>query len=328
MGEGDREEGFGSRAARRVASFAEAGVTVLLLLLAAWLLRVGEATELGWVLAAGLPLALLAASPALLVGVAARRPRLVVGAWVLVVAQVALVWPLLPWAEGGLQGADGGRVLQISALNVFVDNGDLDAMASDALAVDRDVLGFVELTPEAETALAAAGIERRYPYRVGTAAPGTVGAVLYSRHPLALVGEPTSQVLVADVAVPGAERTRVLLLHVFPPGSADPGRWRRTLDDLDRTLEDTPGRWVAIGDVNATMAHRPYRDLLRDGRRDAHLATGRARAGTWPAGGRLPAMFLIDRAIVSAELRAVRTAERTIAGTDHRMLDVDVAPLR
>jgi endonuclease/exonuclease/phosphatase (EEP) superfamily protein YafD len=313
----------------RAADVCEAVVVVLLAVVVGWVLRVGESSALGWMLVAGLPFALLLAPPSLLVGVAVGRRRLVAGAMVLVVAQAVIVWPLLPGGGPDAPGSGEGAALRISALNVYVDNDDPSTMAAQVLAIERDVVGFVELTPEAEAALETAGIDERYPHRVGTALPGTVGAVLYSRYPVTLVGEPTSEVLAADVDVPGLGRTRVLLVHVFPPAGGDQGGWRRTLAELDRTLEAAPTPWIAIGDYNATHTHRPYRDLLRDGRRDAHLATGRGRAATWPADGRiLPTAFLIDRAIMSPDLEAVRTAERTVAGADHRMVDVDVDPGR
>ena len=94
---------------------------------------------------------------------------------------------------------------------------------------------------------------------------------------------------------------------------------------LGDRLDAAPEPWVAIGDFNGTYDHRLYRDLLGGGRQDAHLATGRGLAASWPTTGPLfPPVFLIDRAITSPGLDPVRTAERRVAGSDHEMLDVDI----
>ena len=295
-------------------------------LLAMWLLRIGEATQLGWVLSSALHLALLGAWIPLLVAVGARARVLGAVALVLLVAQLALTWPMLPWSGST---SDGRATLRLRSTNAFVSNDDPAAYAARILADPRDLIAISEFTPKVQEALEAAGIDEQYPHHLTRADVGTVGTAVYSRYPIEQRRAAAGEVLAVDVRRPGARLVRVFVVHAFPPGGGDPGGWARSLRAIDRMLSDTHGPWVAIGDFNATLDHRRYRELLHEARSDAHLATGRGLARSWPTTNAvLPPLFLIDRAIVPSGVEALRTAEHTVPGSDHRALDVDVEVAR
>ena len=137
------------------------------------------------------------------------------------------------------------------------------------------------------------------------------------------IGEHRSPDAVA-FSLPGGRTLRLVAVHVFPPPASDGGRWAADLDALDRFLHDLPRPWVAIGDYNATFDHRAFRGLLHDGRQDAHLVTGRGWARSWPVKPVVPPVLLIDHAVVSPGVRVSATGERTLAGSDHRMIEVDL----
>lgn len=296
----------------------------LALLLAMWLVRFGESSTLGWILSSATHLALLGAWLPLAVAVLARDRALGVAAGVLVLAQLAIVWPLLPWDGSSV----GEPVLTVRSSNAFVSNDDPDGYAEALLAGEADVLAITEFTPQVQAALERAGVSDRYPHQLTDPNLGTVGTAVYSVDPIEEAEVPAAldaEVTAVDVELAGGGAIRVLVVHAFPPGGSDPGGWSRSLRQLDALLAEQPAPWLAIGDYNATWDHRAYRDLLGEGREDAHLASGRGLARSWPAAGILPPLFLIDRAVVGPGLATVSTAEATLPGSDHRPLEVAVA---
>lgn len=302
----------------RLHLYAWAVLTLLWLVLAAWLLRLGEAVTVVWALSAGLHLVLLTAWPVLAVGVLLRRRPLAIAAAVTVLAQLAVAWPLLPWPH---RLDDIGRPLHIASLNAYVDNQDLDRAARQLVDEAPDVLVVQEFTFHAQAAFRRAGFSTVFPHRIEHPNAGTAGQAIYSRYPLREVRVSRLQdVVAATVTRPGGRRLRVFSVHAFAPQTGDPGVWQREIHALDRALSATPGQWVALGDFNATLDHRTYRDLLHDGHRDAHVVTGRGLARTWPEGKGVPPLALIDHAVLGPGVEVARTWERTIAGSDHRMI--------
>jgi len=298
-------------------------LALLWVLLAVWLLRLGESTTIGWALGAGLHLVLFAAWPVALLAVLVRR-RVLAGAALATIAVHLLVSaPLLPL---GSDESPAGPQVTVGSWNAFVDNDDPDAAARILADDPPDVLVLQELTPETERALRGAGLLRRYPHRVGRSEPGTTGETIWSRFPVLDPApvEAGDDVVAATIEVPGGTTLTVANVHAFGPQPGDPGIWARTLHDLDRALGRIDGPWIAVGDFNATSDHRAFRDLLHDGRRDAHAASGRGYARTWPADGPFPPLVLIDHAIVSRQVQVAGTAEQTLPGSDHRMIRVDL----
>lgn len=297
---------------------------VLWTVIAVWVVRLGEPTSLGWVVMSGVHLLLLAAWPVAIVGLVLRRRALAGAAIATIAVQLVVAWPLLP--HPGDDDARG-KPITIGSWNAFVDNDQLDEAAQQLADDPPDVLVLQEFTPGAKAAFRRAGLETTYPYRIDRSEEGTTGEAVYSRYPVEPMTPPPApmdDVLLATVRLPNGRQLDVADVHAFGPQPGDSGVWERTLHQLDRTLDEVKGPWVALGDLNATSDHRVFLDLLHDGRRDAHQATGRGYARTWPAGTSLPPLLLIDHAVLSPSTRAAATRERTIAGSDHRMIEVDV----
>ena len=306
----------------RLASSVGVVLAVLWTFVMVWLLRLGESLELSWLLLSGLHLMLFGAWPLAAVALVLRRWPLVIAAVGLVVLQLVLVVPSVLGRSAA--SAEGGRVT-IGSVNALDGNPELPALARQLVADPPDVLVVEEFSLPAMHAFQAAGLERHYRHHV-LRPTGTTGMAVYSRYPLRSVTRPAApdNELVVDVARPGATPLRLVGVHVFPPQAGDGGSWHSDLHALDQYLDRLDGPWLAIGDFNATFDHRPYQDLLGAGRRDAHLVTGRPWARTWPSSSPLPPLLLIDHAILGPGIDAVATRERTMAGSDHRMIEVDL----
>jgi endonuclease/exonuclease/phosphatase (EEP) superfamily protein YafD len=124
--------------------------------------------------------------------------------------------------------------------------------------------------------------------------------------------------IAARVDLPAGPVTVVAVHTVAPakPGTRRP--WRASFDALTEVVNRLEGPVVAAGDYNATLGHRPLRELLARTRlRDGHTAAGRGLARSWPAMGWLPPIGLIDRVLISPELTVVSIEERLLPGTDH-----------
>lgn len=303
----------------RILGLAWIGLAGLWVAIAAWALRVGEAVAVTWEVLAMLHLLLLAAWPILGVGLAMRRWRLVAAAVATIGAQLVVVWPMIPWSSGY---TGPGTEVSIASLNAYVDNPSLDDAAREVRAARPDILVVQEFTPSTMVAFEQVGLTATYEHHIELPAD-TTGTAVYSRYPLREVVAPVdlADQMLVDVELPDGTTLRVANVHVF---ADDVGAWYHGLRALDGELEEFDDRWIALGDFNATFDHRPYRDLLRSGRRDAHLETGRGAARSWPADLPGPPLVLIDHAILSPGVRARSTSERTISGTDHRMIEVDL----
>jgi endonuclease/exonuclease/phosphatase (EEP) superfamily protein YafD len=221
----------------------------------------------------------------------------------------------------------GGPTTVVASSNAGPDHRSLDQMASDVLALDADVLNILELTEADRSALHAAGITERYPHFVEDARAGAHGSGIYSRYPLRdtgvleIGGAPMAH---ATVDLPAGPAT-VIAVHTTQP-LAGPGHLDAELEQLREAISHMDGPVILAGDFNATRQHQALRELLETGFTDAHLATGRGWAATWPVGRRLPPFALIDHVLVSPDLAVASVDEVAISGSDHRAVVATIGP--
>jgi endonuclease/exonuclease/phosphatase (EEP) superfamily protein YafD len=259
---------------------------------------------------------------------AARQWLLVGVAAGLVAAMIAVQAPLFI-ASNDTQ-AQGVKLRIISA---NLKEGEADPKYLVASARERaDVLSFQELTPTAVGRLSAAGIDAAFPYRWLDAKPNAQGIGIWSRFPLEdqrrIEGYGFAQIS-AQTRVPGAATaTRLLAVHLAGPWPQAIDRWRQDIGQLPATLRDISEQasgdcLVVAGDFNATFDMRPFRDLLRDGFRDAAEQSGAGIQRTFPADTSLPPLIEIDHVLTRG---CQATSLRTIAvpGSDHRGLVAEV----
>ena len=231
---------------------------------------------------------------------------------------------------GGSPGAATGphiRVATVSLRKGLVKPGPvLDLVRRH----DVDVLSVQELTPGAEAALRAAGLETLLPTaHVVAARPGAVPAAsgaVWTRLTVTDRGAVpgTFEQPTVRLAPDGAPDVLVTAVHTAPP-STSPAAVRDWAGDLAALPAPDAGVLrVLAGDFNATLDHAALRAVLRRGYVDAARAAGRALTWTWrPLRLRFPRLaldhVLVDPRITVAEVRVVR-----VAGSDHRAVMADL----
>ncbi len=189
---------------------------------------------------------------------------------------------------------------------------------------DVDVLAVQELTPRAEAALRAAGIDELLPHaHVLPARPGRVpsasGAV-WTRIPVRGRAEvpggfeqPTVRLSVGEG--PAVELTSV---HTVPPATSPAAvrSWTRDLAALPAPVPDVLR--VLAGDFNATFDHAALRAVLRLGYVDAARVTGRGLTWTWRP-FRLPfPRLVLDHVLVDPRITVASVEFVPVCGSDHR----------
>lgn len=272
---------------------------------------------------------------ALIGGVALLRgsgPRTLLAVPVVVAAAglvVHLAW-VAPLVTGGQRApVPGAEPVVLMSSNVFFGRGDGAAVVREATEADVDVLVLSEVTVDTVAAMEAAGVDERFPHRVG--APGAtesnVGTMVWSRTPVTLEEDLAGTTF--DNLVVRTAGLRLVAAH--PAAPLDPEEWR---EDHARILEAVRQRRpdVVVGDLNATLDHRPVRRLLDAGYRDAAELTNAGLQPTWPANGKYPVLGRfppsapIDHVLVGQAWTATGTGRVVVPDSDHLAVLSSLAP--
>ncbi|WP_337993827.1 endonuclease/exonuclease/phosphatase family protein [Actinomycetospora straminea] len=156
------------------------------------------------------------------------------------------------------------------------------------------------------------------------------GTALLARHPLAPSGMVLREGVFAQVEgrvlAPGGPVDVVVAHPAAPVFRGDPTGWAQEITDLPppAVSPDQPPRLV-VGDLDATLDHRPLRTLLARGWDDAADAVGAGLRGTWPTDRTVPPFAAIDHVLVSGRASPVGVLTRDLPGTDHAGLVVTLA---
>lgn len=240
-------------------------------------------------------------------------------AGVLVVVAVAIQVPQFVGS-----GSTPAEAVAIRVMTVNLGMGAAEPESLIATARERaDVLLMQELTPAAAERLAA--VESELPYRSLDARPSAAGVGIWSRYPIERSGRVPGYslgVLTASLRVPGVSPDVVVAsAHLVGPWPQPIDDWReeiaalpKTMAALARTAGD--GAIILAGDLNATADMLPFRRLLGVGFHDAAEQSGAGLAGTFPAGGSVPALIRIDH-ILTRNAAATDSQTVRVPGTDH-----------
>ena len=273
------------------------------------------------------PLVYLPAYGALAIGILGRQRALTAVAASLVVAHVVWVAPELKGTSEA--PADPGPKLRVVTSNLRFTNRNPIQLGRELEGWNADVLFLQELTPDQLVPLKEAGAFDRFPYSYVDARFGSFGGGIWSRYPLSegetwtLGGHPFVRA-VADV---DGQPVRLVNVHTKAPsrGWAVPF-WKEQLAGLGQAAQADPRPVVIAGDFNATYGHKPFRDLLAMGLREAHIQAGRGLAVTWPRGGRvIPPVYRLDHVLVSPDVAVLEVREGRGKGSDHRPVIADLA---
>ena len=217
-----------------------------------------------------------------------------------------------------------GEALVVLTLNVEVGTAADEPAEIARLAGQADVVVLQEVTRQSVADLGRAGLDERFPHRIGEGEAGASGTVVYSRFPLELVAwVPTSlESVIVRAHTPDGPLTiaGVHPMHPMGPWVADAATVREAL------RPHLGERLVVAGDFNAVDRHLTMRDLADDGLRDAVDVAGAGWVCTWPADRAFPPVVGIDHVLVSASMTALEVRPVEVAGTDHAGLLVTVAP--
>lgn len=219
------------------------------------------------------------------------------------------------------------RSLRIVTANLFLGQADPQSIVELAER-DADVIAFQELTPEAATALSAAGLDRTFPYQFLDARAYASGVGMWSRYPIS--GSDTISgfelaMISARIRVDGIQADpTVIVAHVSGPWPQPVDDWRRDMERLPATMRAAAdaadgGCVVVAGDFNATHDMRTFRELLVDGFRDGAEQAGAGITRTYPGNMPVPPLIAIDH-VLTRQCTATAVETVPLPGSDHRAL--------
>ena len=275
------------------------------------------------------PLLYLPAYVTLAVAFALRRNLLLILS-VLLVA-VHLFWAVPEMLPGNAQdAAPGSARLRVMSANLYYDNGHAERLGAQIRAANPDVLVLVELSPLTLARVRSSGALDTYRYREVREREGAFGAAIFSRFPLRDAAAPMvggAMSLRATVEVDENRRFVMYAVHTISPTSgAFTSRWRQQLTALRHEAQDATLPVLMAGDFNATRDHRPFRQLVDAGMRDAHDVVGDGWQPTWSARAVVvPPMLRIDHVLASPAFAVTGLDVGRDFGSDHLPLIADLA---
>ncbi len=161
--------------------------------------------------------------------------------------------------------------------------------------------------------------------RCGWAYGDAAGTRSWERHEFEPNRSQFHEIQLVDIDNDG--ELELVAAHAYPP--THPAQWRA---DLAVVRSAAAGADLVVGDLNATLDHRPLQRILDAGLRDAAELTDAGWQPTWPANGDfrlvgipLPPLVAIDHVLVGSRLAALATRTVTLDGSDHRALVAEVA---
>jgi endonuclease/exonuclease/phosphatase (EEP) superfamily protein YafD len=299
-----------------------------------WVVMAGlriTGTERGFPLVPALAFAPHAAATAVVPLAAAVRSGSRAGVLLSGAAGAALAATVLRRAGGrpAAQPVDGAR-LRVATVSLRLGLVPAAPVLDLVRRHDVDVLAVAELTPAAERALRAAGIDDLLPHaHVLPARPGSTpsasGAV-WTRRPVRSRGATPGgfEQPWVRLATDGGPEVELTAVHTWPP-SYSPTAVDQWTCDLAALPGTDPGVLrVLAGDFNATLDHAAFRAVLGRGYADAARLVGRALHWTWhPLRWPVPRLTL-DHVLVDPRI-AVRAVDLVrVRGSDHRAVVADL----
>jgi endonuclease/exonuclease/phosphatase (EEP) superfamily protein YafD len=304
------------------------------LIMICWILVLGWAAftvvrvfglERTWILDVAMPftpyIALATAVPVLL-ALALRRWRALA---IAVLTALALATLFVPRAFG--QPDPGpGPTLRVMSQNMKLGAADPAAIVGLVRSGHIDLLAVEEFTPQADDALATAGLPALLPFTATHPLLGAAGSAIYSRYPLGGAGyQPLAGGFgqeYATVTVPGALPLAFVAVHTRAPALAgEQADWARSIAEQPAATPHGVVRMLA-GDFNATFDQEPLRKLLATGYIDVASQLGDGMETTWPYDGRWipPVPITLDHIFVDPRIGAVSFGTQTVKGTDHKAI--------
>ena len=229
-------------------------------------------------------------------------------------------------AAANAAGTAAPSAVRAMTLNTYFGQADVDQLCAIVAEQDVDVLALEEVTPELTARLQASELPNLLPHRIGEER----GQQIWSRLPLEdeaanETGFEVSPACAASVRLAGRERLRFVAIHTTAPVGRRGAQWAASIA-LVGQLGQQPyrqgdARYVLMGDFNATMDHRVFREMLGERFVDAAQASGAGLDFTWPSNHPgIPQLIAIDHMVLDQGVRAADMQTITVAGSDHQAL--------
>lgn len=220
------------------------------------------------------------------------------------------------------RGPAQGVELRVMTSNLLFSDADATEVVRLVRENQVDVLAVQEFTEHGQAALKAAGLETILPFNQLAPEWGASGSGLYSRYPFTEQAAKRNgggfQQAHATIQVPGAATIYVESVHPLAPAAVDMvSGWSADLGAQVPAEGGIPK--ILMGDFNATLDHKPLRDLIATGYRDAADAVGKGWIGTWgPYDGDPIPPVTIDHVLVDERIGVQDVQVHSVKETDHR----------
>lgn len=245
---------------------------------------------------------------------------------VLIVAALVNAWSLAT-ANGPAQDAHtsvaGAQRLKLLLANIHLDNKNLAPLLALIERESPDVVGILELSPQAAETLAV--LEPRYPNSAINPRDDPFGIGLYSRLPARILQStmPPLDLPVMQLQWTDPQPGKLWLVHPFPPIGSEATQWRNIQLEHIATLIRGDESAVLAGDLNTTPWSAAYRQL----RNDAALLDSSATQWAWPTwfGPHWWTGVMavpIDHVLHASGWRVIRHQIGPDIGSDHRPIIV------
>lgn len=236
---------------------------------------------------------------------------------------VPLVFP--PSQPRPAEDAEG---LRVAAINLLYTNERTVEIADDLATRDLDMIVFSEYTAEHQESLAAHPLAAEFPHREDRDGLQAGGVAVWSRYPLRPDAPPETVNYSIDVIAMAPDGpVRVLAVHPPTPIFNFAG-WRGDMALIGDVASRGDGPTLVIGDFNASYWHPVFRQLLRRGLTDAHMANGHGWSTSWPTDEFVPPFVRLDHALTGNGLVSTGVDDFRVPGSDHTGFVVTVSPAR
>jgi endonuclease/exonuclease/phosphatase (EEP) superfamily protein YafD len=266
----------------------------------------------------------------LLVAVLGRRPFLAGAALLIVVAQIAFLFPELTAAEPVPTWATHAPTLRLLDANVYNVNPSMAGYASEISAVRPQLVTMEEATPVDVSQLDRSGALADLPYRFEIKRFDPAAFFVASHYPLShtkvvhLYGRPL--IIQTTLELPSGPQ-RLWVVHTIAPLPSSFSQWKGQLTTIGRLLRARgPGGLLIVGDFNATWGSRGFRSILDSGVTDGAAARGKPFEMTWSQiKPLLPPLVRIDHVLTGPGVAVTQIRTDVGPGSDHRDLIATVA---
>ncbi len=216
--------------------------------------------------------------------------------------------------------------ISAASVNLLYSNPRIAELADQLSELDPDVIVFSEFTIEHQATLLAQPLATSYRHQINRDGLYAGGVAVWSKYPVSENDRIDTTNYMVDASLEGPDGPiRIFAVHPPTPISDHDG-WARDLVLIGESADDARDPTLVIGDFNASYWHPTFRDLLRRGFIDAHMANGRGWSTSWPTDQVVPPFVRLDHTLTGNGLVSTGVDDVRLEGSDHTAFVVTVKP--